>query len=322
MGILVAQFSMAQVGVNTETPKATMDVMVNTADPSKADGFIAPRLTGNALKTKDSLYGTAQVGTIVYATAAASPVTSKTINVTEAGYYYFDGTIWVKIGAGNSSIEPWNAENTSTQANANNQNIYQNGNVGIGNFTNSATRAKLDVKGNIYGEWNMADYYSVFATADPNIGVNHLSFSQGGLLPESLGGTATKYSTIQQWLGSTYIQERDGNKISHFQLQPDKMELRSADGSLSSNIRNNVNAGGVAFFFNDQSTGITKTYIFPTNQGTAGQVLKTNGAASEAQLYWADSTAESVTLKAPGGNCFKITVNDSGVLSTTATACP
>jgi uncharacterized Ntn-hydrolase superfamily protein len=87
------------VGINTTTPASTMDVVAKNTDLAVVDGVIAPRLTGNELKAKDAVYLAAQTGALVYATAAASPTTSKTINVKAAGYYYFDGTVWIRIAA-------------------------------------------------------------------------------------------------------------------------------------------------------------------------------------------------------------------------------
>ncbi|PQA94966.1 hypothetical protein SAMN05421796_101761 [Chryseobacterium piscicola] len=86
----------AQVGINTTFPKATLDVMVNTNDTSKADGIIAPRVKGSDLKLKDALYNAEQKGTIVFVTEPLfiSETSFKTTNITESGYYYFDGLIW------------------------------------------------------------------------------------------------------------------------------------------------------------------------------------------------------------------------------------
>lgn len=88
---------LAQVGINTESPKATLDIVASPTDLNKIDGVIAPRILGNDLANKDALYTTAQTGAIVYVTAAVSTPTAKTINVTSVGYYYFDGTVWVKM---------------------------------------------------------------------------------------------------------------------------------------------------------------------------------------------------------------------------------
>lgn len=95
--ILLSGFGNAQtgnVGINTTTPQATLDIVGQPANPNKADGVIAPRLLGDELKAKDSFYGAVQTGSIVYVTAAAAPTTTKTVNVTAPGYYYFDGAVW------------------------------------------------------------------------------------------------------------------------------------------------------------------------------------------------------------------------------------
>lgn len=48
--LLTSTVVFSQVGINTEDPKATLDVMVNSKDISKPDGFIAPKLKGSELK--------------------------------------------------------------------------------------------------------------------------------------------------------------------------------------------------------------------------------------------------------------------------------
>ncbi|KMQ62719.1 hypothetical protein ACM40_10695 [Chryseobacterium sp. BLS98] len=152
LGVVVVQSSFAQVGISTEFPKATLDVAAKPNDITKTDGFIAPRLTGNELKAKDLLYGTDQVGAIVYATAAASPVTLKTINVVTTGYYYFNGNVWIGLADTSTEngnyIEPWYDSAINKAATKNTQDIYQMGKVGIGA---SSAVTKLDVRGSIRG---------------------------------------------------------------------------------------------------------------------------------------------------------------------------
>ena len=72
-----AQTSLGKVGINTPSPNATLDVTGNPTDTNAADGILAPRLTGNELKAKDALYDTPQIGTLVYATAAATLLQQK-----------------------------------------------------------------------------------------------------------------------------------------------------------------------------------------------------------------------------------------------------
>jgi len=88
----------AQVGINSTTPKATLEIKAQTLDGSKAEGVIAPRLTGDQIKAGDLQYGNEQTGAIIYATQAVQIPSAKTSAITEAGYYYFDGSVWQKMG--------------------------------------------------------------------------------------------------------------------------------------------------------------------------------------------------------------------------------
>lgn len=89
--------SAQNVGINTNSPEATLHVAGSPTATNVADGVIPPKLTGNELKAKDNAYTTAKNGAMVYVTAAASPTTTKTANVTEAGFYYFDGSVWQRV---------------------------------------------------------------------------------------------------------------------------------------------------------------------------------------------------------------------------------
>ncbi len=103
----------AQVGINTTTPNATLDITPKTTDGSKPEGLLVPQLDGNALKTA---YGAAQKGVIVYAKTAASPTDTKTVNVTAEGYYYFDGSVWQRMtgaAAGDTTNDAWINDTTN-----------------------------------------------------------------------------------------------------------------------------------------------------------------------------------------------------------------
>lgn len=168
----------AQVGINTETPKTTMDVRgkvdgSGVSLPTDLTGLQAPRLTREELTSKgDGLYGTDQKGALVYITdISGGDAQTQRINVTGVGYYYFDGALWQKI-SGKESASHWNVESTSTPATLNNQNIYQNGYVGIGNFAAANPIANLDVRGAIRGGTPHADELNGTSA----IGVNSVSF--------------------------------------------------------------------------------------------------------------------------------------------------
>lgn len=80
-----------------------MDIVGTPSDTAVPDGIIAPRLTGDDLKAKDNDYNTSHAGMIVYVTQqATAPLIPKTINVTQAGYYTYDGNVWI-YSFGNSN---------------------------------------------------------------------------------------------------------------------------------------------------------------------------------------------------------------------------
>lgn len=91
----------AQVGINTENPAATLDVIASNTGANTAEGVIAPRLTGDELTLKNARYGTAQNGVFVFITKGATSAAGKTRNVTIPGYYYYDAT--ANNGAGPNS---------------------------------------------------------------------------------------------------------------------------------------------------------------------------------------------------------------------------
>jgi len=83
----------AQVGVGTTTPQGTLDIVGQPAVTTALDGVIAPRLTGDQLRAKT--YTATQTAAIVYVTLADTSPAGQTVDVTKAGYYYFDGIKWV-----------------------------------------------------------------------------------------------------------------------------------------------------------------------------------------------------------------------------------
>ena len=98
LGFSSIGFLHAQIGVNSNEPKVTLDVHAKATDNTTAEGITAPRLTRAQLASKDAKYTTAQTGAIVYVTDIAGTATAKTKNIVAIGNYYFDGTLWQTMG--------------------------------------------------------------------------------------------------------------------------------------------------------------------------------------------------------------------------------
>lgn len=87
----------AQVGINNNNPKATLDVEGKPGITTELDGIIPPRLTGDQLKLKN--YTANQNGTIVYVTQGATIPTGQVANVTSSGLYVFKSPLnqWISL---------------------------------------------------------------------------------------------------------------------------------------------------------------------------------------------------------------------------------
>lgn len=93
--ILFFSFTKAQVGINTNSPQATLDVAGFPTDATKIDGVIAPRLSLAQLNAKT--YGAAQTGALVYVNDVTGSTNTATALIKGVGYYSFDGVVWQNI---------------------------------------------------------------------------------------------------------------------------------------------------------------------------------------------------------------------------------
>ncbi|MDY3337860.1 hypothetical protein PG279_01545 [Riemerella anatipestifer] len=100
---LVAYGQSGKVGINTGKPAATLEIQPTSTNLAGTtnEGFIAPKLS----KTRIAAIASPVEGTLVYATDEADSKISdytgtntKVAKITEKGYYYYNGTEWVKSG--------------------------------------------------------------------------------------------------------------------------------------------------------------------------------------------------------------------------------
>lgn len=252
---LISIYSYSQVGINEETPNATLDVAASPADMTKVDGVIAPRLTGDELAAKDVLYEAPQTGAIVYATAAVSTTTTKTTNVTAAGYYYFDGTVWIALGGVTSgNTEPWYNQATGTEASLNTQDIYQMGSVAI-QKTDNIDGVALDVQGAVRGGTNTSS----------EVGTNSAAFGTDNIAAGSNSFVAGQYNTLWGTGSSVFGADNIVGTTSN-----------EGNWSLIAGLRNKTNSGRAFIFgmdntISDNAYGLSDNYIMGTNNLLSGR---------------------------------------------------
>jgi hypothetical protein len=205
-----SQSMLGQVGINTKTPNATLDITPKTTDGSKPEGLLIPQLDGNSLNT--AAYGTAQKGVIVYAKSAANPTDTKTINVTAEGYYYFDGSVWQKMTgavAGDTTNDAWINDSTNSiiklgtkadgtaRAEGTDFIVKDNGQVGIGTSSPEASAA-LDVTSTNKG------FLPPRIALGSKTDVTTISSPAAGLLVYNTGTGSLKSAGMYYWDGSQW----------------------------------------------------------------------------------------------------------------------
>lgn len=89
---LVSQHFNAQVGINTTTPSASIDISKSISN-TLPEGFLTLRISGQDLAAKDNQYTALQNSTVVYVTSAPTAVTTKTSNINTPGFYYYNSTL-------------------------------------------------------------------------------------------------------------------------------------------------------------------------------------------------------------------------------------
>ena len=152
--ILFSSVLIAQVGIQTDAPKATLEISKRVNDNNvSSDGLIIPRLSKIELANKvANTYGQSQLGAIVYVNDITNPVgspasLSQVVSVNAIGFYYFDGSIWRKLSAsagGDSTDDAWINDQSNSRVHLGSSSsgsvrntgsevvVKDNGNLGVG----------------------------------------------------------------------------------------------------------------------------------------------------------------------------------------------
>ncbi|MEG0927225.1 hypothetical protein [Chryseobacterium sp.] len=93
---------MAQVGINTPSPEATLDITAKNLTGTSPDGLLLPRI--DRLKAQN-MTGTA-TSTLIYVNDISNgSLSGTTIDMNTIGFYYFDGAKWVKVKENSWNID-------------------------------------------------------------------------------------------------------------------------------------------------------------------------------------------------------------------------
>ncbi|MGG5209347.1 hypothetical protein ACQWU4_10385 [Chryseobacterium sp. MIQD13] len=217
--------------------------------------------------------------------------------------------------------------------------MAQTGNVGIntdmpqktldvnGDFRTQKTDSSTNV--NYLMETNnstMLPGFNLSIISDTNSGDGHYELANKNSYMNSIGEGSNVSSIGMSSSGAINIGANTGNINSSIGINSNGVGTIVQNPTTSTVTRFSIlNTGTLGPFFSYSNNGtITGEYFLPRNYGKRGQILTTHGAPSDAGnggqsnvLTWRD-VADLIILKAPNGSCYKLTVNNLGILGTAA----
>lgn len=278
-------------------------------------GLLLPRLELTATDNFAPLTAHVEGMTIYNTATAGTGATAVT-----PGYYYNDGAKWVRIATGaDAKTEPWFVQNTSNEATANTDNIYQQGKVAVG-FTDAdaVSDKQLEVKGDmkaVYdngaGTYNIIDnnydYYmgakanmmlssddeDVNSATKANFVYSSNDISNSGIVSVDGGLQGRVFASTNTILGYAALNAIDNTNDLQASVGAHSYGRVTISGGSMSGTGNFTEVmvdqtDGIRFRFGDSSGSNTGQYLFPKTNGSANQVLTTNGNAGVANLSWQD----------------------------------
>lgn len=243
-------FWSAQVGINTDTPTASLDIVATnaTGTSTNVDGLLAPRVDRARAQSMTGV----PAGTVIYVNnIATGTATGQTANVTATGYYFFEAGVWVRFSTPSSvASTAWSITgNTGTTPGTNfigtsdNQNvIFKRNNVQAGLL--SATNTTLGVGSTpltATGTGNTAvgtTTLSTLTTGSGNtaLGSTALSTVTTGARNVGIGLNAARGITT----GSTNV-AIGGNTLQSTSAAAVQRNIAIGDNSLFNNVSGNSN---------------------------------------------------------------------------------
>lgn len=95
IALSVGSFAFAQIGVNSTSPAATFDIAAknSTGTARTVDGLLMPRVD----RARAQLMQNIQTSTLIYVNNLNGTAAGNAVNIDAVGYYYFNGTLWVRL---------------------------------------------------------------------------------------------------------------------------------------------------------------------------------------------------------------------------------
>lgn len=285
----------AQVGINNQNPKATLDVAAKMTDGSTPEGMMAPRLTGDQIRSGNAQYGPDQKGIIIYATAAVSSPDTKTANITAEGYYYFNGSVWQKM-YGDSASGAWSKTGSAGvdpsvhfigSTNPGGHLMFKAGGYRAGIIMDSMSARNTAIG---FGAMNLKSNAHKTTIENTAFGYEALLSVKGNSSGGGNGNTAFGYYALAGTTTGIYNTAIGRSAGANITTGSRNIAIGNGQNIASASGNNQLNIGGALF-----GTGLTGDATAPAGNigiGTAAPAsrLEINGAATNTFAYNAGSS--------------------------------
>ncbi|PKF72283.1 hypothetical protein [Chryseobacterium sp. PMSZPI] len=97
--VMLSGFAFSQVGVNTPSPKASLDITAKNpkGTTTSPEGLLIPRVDRQRAQSMTGVVNS----TLIYVdNVTTGSRTGNALNIDAVGYYYYNGTVWAKIDPG------------------------------------------------------------------------------------------------------------------------------------------------------------------------------------------------------------------------------
>lgn len=169
LSTLAVNAQIGKVGVNTNNPKATLDIQPSPANSlptaTTNEGVLIPKLS----KTRVANIATPEDATMIYVSDVTYTGTNPAVaDITSKGFYYYDAdpvmptnSKWKKLNVNAGGTNLYNTDgaltdNRTVDMNGKNLSFTGTGNVGIGKAATSTY--KLDISGELNAEGMLRSY--------------------------------------------------------------------------------------------------------------------------------------------------------------------
>lgn len=168
--LLFSAAGISQVGIGTTAPAATLDVTATNLTGNTVDGVLIPRVS--RLRAQ-SMIGT-PTSTMIYVNDISNgTATGTTVNVTAVGFYFFNGTVWERLGAG--ATNAWAVTGNSGLSGTANF-LGTTDNIDLGFRRNNTPAGKIGATSTAFG---VNSLNAGVATNNAAFGTNALAASTG-----------------------------------------------------------------------------------------------------------------------------------------------